>query len=141
MAIPTALQATAAAVVTAARTAIQNLPSGSYNISAMSTSDVISITGAVATWNTNAASYLNSSDPTIAGPTLMADTLIQNVQHLVQLQVTGDSWQVRLFSPNLPQLAQQYYGDASQWGVIAANNGLLDPQPLGLYNLMIPRMS
>jgi hypothetical protein len=39
-------------------------------------------------------------------------------------------------NPNLPALASAYYGDASQWPRIAAQNGLLDPQPIGTFTAL-----
>lgn len=42
-------------------------------------------------------------------------------------------------NPSLPRLAAQYYGDASLWPKIATANQLLDTNPTGIYNLIIPR--
>lgn len=45
---------------------------------------------------------------------------------------------VTLSGGNLYQVASDYYGDPSQWTVIAAANGLTDPQLTGIHTLTIP---
>jgi hypothetical protein len=46
---------------------------------------------------------------------------------------------VTVTNPNLPQLAQQYYGDATQWPLIATANNLQDILPIGTFTLVIPQ--
>jgi hypothetical protein len=41
-------------------------------------------------------------------------------------------------NPNLFRLAARYYGDSTQWGLIAAANGDMAPFNFGVYNLVIP---
>lgn len=45
---------------------------------------------------------------------------------------------ITLMSVNLFALAAQYYGDATQWIVIALANGLTDPFVAGPITLTIP---
>jgi hypothetical protein len=139
LAIPEEIQAEAAAVVTAAQTALQNAVGGA--IANILPADVINFTSAVAAWTTAAAVSLASLDPVIAGPTLMANALITGMSGLILEASSQNAFQVRLINPNLCLLAMQYYGDASQWDIIASENGLLDPFPLGLYDIIIPGAS
>lgn len=39
---------------------------------------------------------------------------------------------------NLYQLAAKYYGSSDQWVIIAAANGLTDPEVSGAMNIIIP---
>lgn len=50
---------------------------------------------------------------------------------------------VTVLNPNLPQLAAQYLGDATQWQRIAIANNIVppDPMPLGQFTLSIPPLS
>lgn len=43
-----------------------------------------------------------------------------------------------LINPDLPSLAAQFYGNASQWTTIASANNLTDPYPTGQYDVTIP---
>ena len=62
---------------------------------------------------------------------------------IVNLAVNGGtSNTINVINPNLMALAAQYYGDATQWRIIADANNLTDPQPIGLFNnLIIPTLS
>lgn len=42
---------------------------------------------------------------------------------------------------NLFKIAQEQYGDATQWAAIADANGLTDPQLSGMQTLIIPSAS
>ena len=46
--------------------------------------------------------------------------------------------QITLMNANLFALAAQYYGDATQWIIIAQANGLTDPFVPGQITLIIP---
>lgn len=46
---------------------------------------------------------------------------------------------ITVSNPNLPQLASQYYGDASLWQLIAQANNLQDMFVTGTYTLIIPQ--
>jgi len=48
---------------------------------------------------------------------------------------------INCVNPNLWTLAAQYYNDATQWRIIANANNLTDPQPVGIFNLIIPTSS
>lgn len=45
-----------------------------------------------------------------------------------------------MINPNLFALASQYYGDATQWVLIAVASGLLDPQPIGQFTITVPQL-
>jgi len=47
--------------------------------------------------------------------------------------------QVQTVNPNLFSMASQYYSDPSLWSSIAQANGLLNPAPVGQYNLVVPQ--
>lgn len=76
-------------------------------------------------------------DPTISSP---ASDLAAYVSVLNTLATASQQaqWQVNVTNPNLAVLAAQYYGDCTQWKVIATYNGLADPQPIGNFELLIP---
>lgn len=48
---------------------------------------------------------------------------------------------VTVIGGNLFQVASQYYGDASQWSLIAQTNGLADPMINGTVTLVIPPLN
>ena len=83
--------------------------------------------------------YQTSSNAVLSSPAADAAsrvTAIQNIMTAAQPALTT----IRTVNPNLLVLAAQYYsGDYSKWRVIAAANGLADPQPTGSFNLTIPR--
>ncbi|GEM_PF-3097144 len=75
---------------------------------------------------TSAASVLNTTLGVIT------NTLDRAVQPLQELDV---------MNPNLPQLAAQYYGDATKWEqIVHANSSVLpmDPMPIGTFKIVIP---
>ena len=45
---------------------------------------------------------------------------------------------IRVIGGNLFRVAQQQYGDATQWDRIATANGISDPWLVGFYALAIP---
>jgi nucleoid-associated protein YgaU len=44
-----------------------------------------------------------------------------------------------VINPNLFALSLQFYGDASQWSLIAAANSLINAFPIGMFTLTIPQ--
>jgi hypothetical protein len=48
---------------------------------------------------------------------------------------------VTVIGGNLFNLASIYYGDASQWALIADANDLVDPMIVGTQNLLIPPLN
>ena len=55
-----------------------------------------------------------------------------------QTKGTADAPTVVVNNTNLYKLAAKYYGDASQWTIIAEANGLIDPEIYGTVKLIIP---
>lgn len=93
----------------------------------------------------SAASALSTFKPQAAGPALAnaatATALLGTVtsmNNLVNQNVGSTTTTIRTVNAHLPTLAQQYYGDASQWTKIAKANGLVDPQQVGIQTLVIP---
>lgn len=69
-------------------------------------------------------------------------SLLGRIQKNIQLAVTApNSKTVTVLNPNLYRLAAQYYGDATQWTVIAKANNLVDPYQSGFLTLIIPNDS
>lgn len=60
------------------------------------------------------------------------------MNNLLQGTIGNQNVTVRTVNANLPALAQQYYGDASKWTMIAKANGLVDPVQTGIQTLTIP---
>lgn len=48
---------------------------------------------------------------------------------------------VKVIGGNLFELAAIYYGDASQWSLIAEANGLTDPMIIGVQDILIPPLN
>jgi hypothetical protein len=64
---------------------------------------------------------------------------LQRMQRNLSIINTAPNAQiVTLIGGNLYSLAAQYYGDQSQWVIIARANGLYDPQLTGQNTLVIP---
>lgn len=55
-----------------------------------------------------------------------------------QTKGTADAPTIRVNNANLYDLAARFYGDATQWTVIADANGIEDPQLYGTVTLIIP---
>lgn len=86
------------------------------------------------------APYQVSPNPLLSSPASDAAariTAIQNLMTAAQPPVAV----IQTINPNLPLLAAQYYGDASQWRQIATANGIADTQPIGSYTLTIPQQT
>lgn len=76
-------------------------------------------------------------DPILASPAWDIASRAIVISNLV-VAAQNPKWVVQAINPNLLSLSAQYYGDATLWSVIAAANGLNDPQPIGVFQLMIP---
>jgi hypothetical protein len=48
---------------------------------------------------------------------------------------------IKVIGGNLFNLAAIYYGDASQWALIASANKLVDPMIVGVQDLLIPPLN
>ena len=55
-----------------------------------------------------------------------------------QTKGTADAPVITVNNDNLYRLAAKYYGDASQWTLIADANNLTDPEIYGTVKLIIP---
>ena len=59
-------------------------------------------------------------------------------KNLLLVNAPINSQVITIATGNLYQVAEQYYGDATLWNVIANANNLVDPQINELINLVIP---
>jgi hypothetical protein len=65
--------------------------------------------------------------------------LLNKMQILTeQLNGNTTAQTVTVSTGNLYAVAAQFYGDPLQWTVIADANGLIDPELIGIQNLIIP---
>ena len=85
-----------------------------------------------------ASPYAQQTSSLSSSPALDAITHVTVLIYIFQ-QPSFPKYQVVAINPNLGRLAQQYYGDSSQWRVIAAANNLNDIQPIGEFTLVIPQ--
>ncbi len=68
--------------------------------------------------------------------------LLQRIQNNVLLVNTPpNALSITVVGGNLFALAAQYYGDASQWALIAQANNLTDPMIVGEQTLLIPPLN
>lgn len=82
--------------------------------------------------------YQVSLNPVWSSPASDAAARVKAIQSLMTA-ASPPITTVRTVNPNLVVLAAQYYnGDITKWKMIAAANGIVDPQPLGSFNLTIP---
>jgi len=86
---------------------------------------------------TTAKPYVQSTDPTVSAPAAAVSVQAGTISNLVGTP-NNTKWTLRQVNPNLPAIAAQYLGSASRWSDIASLNGLTDPHPIGIYNLVIP---
>ena len=108
--------------------------------------DPSALTGIQSTYSTlistlnpfEAFSSGSTSSLSVASYAINVKSRVTHINNIIKGSVGGPTTQVRAVNPYLPTLAQQYYGDASKWTVIAAANGLTDPQVTGIVLLTIP---
>lgn len=108
------------------------------NINNITAPSKTAIQQAASTALVSTAPYQASANPLLSSPASDAAariTAIKNLMTTAQPPVAV----VQTINPNLPLLAAQYYGDATQWRQIATANGLADTQPIGSYSLTIPQ--
>lgn len=70
------------------------------------------------------------------------ENLVARVQKNISLIDTPpNAQQITIIGGNLFQLAVQYYGDFTQWALIAQANGIFDPMLVGQNTLLIPPLN
>jgi hypothetical protein len=64
-----------------------------------------------------------------------------NKMQIITEQLNGNtnSQIITVSTGNLYALAAQFYGDSLQWTIIADANKLIDPEIVGIQNLIIPQ--
>ena len=138
LALPSALTTAAAAVQTALQSALLN---GDGTVAGILGADALAVQQAVQAFQILAAPYAESTDATQASPTIDAIAWATTIATTVSNVPTSVAV-LRLINPNLFSLAQQYYGDATQWPAIASASGIQpDPQPIGQFTITIPQIS
>lgn len=105
------------------------------NVSAIASS---TIGAGVSTITALAAPLIQSTDSGTASASLAVLSRSTIIGTLFAAPAATVDQLVGIVNPNLFQLAAQYYGDPSQWTLIATANNLLDPQPTGTFTLTIP---
>ena len=138
LALPAALATSAAAVQTALQNALLN---GDGTVAGILPTDAAAVQAAVQAFQILAAPYAQGTDATAASPAVDAIAWATTIGTTVANVPTSIAT-LRLINPNLFMLAQQYYGDATQWQAIATASGLQpDPQPIGQFTVTIPQIS
>jgi hypothetical protein len=133
--LPSAL----ATPVTTLQTDLQaGLSDGNRVIANIPATDALLIAADVAALNTAAEPLITGTDATVASPAVDATIWAGAIGTLVG-QPSYTKRVLRLVNPNLFLLAAQYLGDPRRWQDIAAASNLPpDPQPIGMYQIVIP---
>ncbi|HTI81729.1 MAG TPA: hypothetical protein VL614_14875 [Acetobacteraceae bacterium] len=84
------------------------------------------------------APAIQQVDPLAGFMALACAARAATIGRIVQVPVLPTQTTLQLVNPNLPLLAAQYLGDATQWRTIATLNGLADPLPVGSFAIQIP---
>lgn len=84
---------------------------------------------------------LNNQDSGVSSFALQASNTLTILDQQLNPAASNLNTIPALINPNLFQLAEQYYSDATQWEVIAKANQLMTPFPVGIFrNLIIPQL-
>lgn len=85
------------------------------------------------------APYQVLLDPTMSSPASDAAARIQAIQDIMIAPAIAIAT-IQTINPNLMALAAVYYGNAMMWRTIADANGMVDPQPIGSFDISIPML-
>jgi len=85
-------------------------------------------------------------DPNVASAEILERANLYRMQAILETMVvtteqtkgTADAPTITVNNDSLYRIAAEFYGDASQWTIIADANGLKDPQLYGTVTLIIP---
>lgn len=83
---------------------------------------------------------INSVNSGVAAFSLQANNTLSVVNDQLN-PAAGILNTINVVNPNLFQLAEQYYGDATQWSQIASANQLMTPFPIGIFKLIVPQLA
>ena len=135
LAFPDALAGPANALLTAVSTGLAN---GNNTVNGLLSADVIAIAAAAAAAQAAALPIMDASggtpDAYVAAEFWARAGNIASIIPSIKKAIA----QITVVNPNLFAVAAQYYGDATLWEGIAEANGLVDPQPRGIFTLSIP---
>ena len=96
------------------------------------------VAASIAAMQTSLAPLSASSDSATAATALDPQAYVALISLLLAGTSSGQTLSRQLINPNLFQLAAQYLGDVTRWDEIAAASNLIDPQPIGTFNVTIP---
>lgn len=65
----------------------------------------------------------------------------RSIKNIALINTPPNALQITISGGNLFQLAAQYYGDATQWALIAVANNIFDPVIVGNVTLLIPQLN
>lgn len=135
LAMPVPLVAPANALIDLVNGALLN---GNGTVAGIATADSLACIAASSALVALCLPYALGTDPTQASPALDLSAQASLVGFILNSVNIGTT-QIRAINPNLFQVAQQYYGDATLWEQIATASDLpLDPQPIGSFVLQVP---
>lgn len=83
-----------------------------------------------------------ASDMTLYWQLYQLQIYLERIQkNLLLINSVPNARIVNIIGGNLYQLASQYYGDASQWVIIAEANNIVDPMLVGVNSILIPPLN
>lgn len=135
LALPVPLSVGANALLDAVSLGLLN---GDGTVAGIDTTDAQAINAAALALEATCLPYSLGTDPTTASPALDLSVRATAINQIVGNPASGVRL-VQAINPNLFALAQQFYGNATQWTQIATASGLPpDPQPIGSFTLTVP---
>lgn len=117
----------------------QTLQQNQNSLSNVPAGNVTALKGQVTQLQQQLQPMLASSDPSISSSASVFNNTLSIIKQTLSAN-TKTVQELDVQDPNLPALAAQYLGSATYWEqIVAANPGMpLDPQPKGLYRVLIP---
>lgn len=115
-----------------------SLAQASGIVDAIGPANVALITSGASALVTAATPYFNDANPQNSYMARAVANRATAISGVVAAPALAAPRTIQIMNPNLPRLAAQYLGSASQWTTIAAANGLSDPLPIGTFTLTIP---
>jgi hypothetical protein len=114
------------------------LTNNNGNISLVPQVDLAAADAQITALQTTLVPFINSSDYGQATGAATLSTSLSTLSTTLNIGQSTNLTTITVTNPNLPQLAQQYYGDATLWPLIASANNFQDMLPIGTFTLVIP---
>lgn len=134
--LPAQILAATTAITSATTIALTN---NNGNITNVPQTTIASLQAQIAATQTTLQPYINGSDYGQATGAATLSTALSTLSTTLGVNQATNLTTITVTNPNLPQLAQQYYSDATLWPLIATANNLQDILPIGTFTLVIPR--